>query len=336
LPPSEEAVLPAKALRIGGEVLLGEREEIPQRRDGKLVCLMVMRRIESMLRLQMGILVAVCALVMSMFGVAQAADTNSEMITEWEPWSAEIEGGIETEQDIIAYTDDLCFQRDYVRQALEIMGLTHTLYYADPAGFEAALQAGGWEIILVNHNLIHSVSNSWDEIHAALLAGAKVAVATYDADGSNDYSGFVDDLYMAIGADAVVADVAEPNDVHIWLPQRFVISLLTPIVGTVFDDPDTTMNCYIDDGDEMLVTDWLAAVQGWMPDYADEMGSTVNRNGDCGSVFMSWLPDNYWDDDNVNAWPDGAELWMNILEGFLTGATATETGTWGQVKSLYR
>lgn len=266
----------------------------------------------------------------------QAADTNSESITEWEPMVVEVQGGVELEQDIIVYTDDLCFQRNYVLDALDIMGLSYTAHIADPMGFETALQAGGWEIILVNHNLIHLVSYSWDEIHSALLGGAKVAVATYDADASDDYSGFVDDLYQAIGANSVTADLGTPNDVFVWLPQRFVIDLLSPIPGTVFDEPDTTMNCYIDDGDEMEVADWLAAVQGWMPDYDVNTGATVNQYGDCGSVFMSWLPDNYWDDDNVNAWPDAVELWMNILEGFLTGATAVETGTWGGVKALYQ
>ena len=262
--------------------------------------------------------------------------TNSYAVTEYAPHAEVVQGVMGNTQTIIVYSDDLCYGNNHVVTALDNMGLTYTLHYADPGGFEANLQSAAWDIILVNHDLVFELSNSWDEVHAALLAGSKVAVATFDADGSQDYSGFVDDLYMAIGADAAVMDIMDADPVYGWLGQRFVLNALTDISASVFNLPDSIINCYIDDGDHLEVTDWTAAVQGWAPAYDVMLGATVNRNGDCGSVFMSWLPDNFYDDDNSNGTYDAVELWMNILQGFLTGATAVEGETWGGLKVLYR
>jgi hypothetical protein len=260
---------------------------------------------------------------------------NCQTPCEGNPQSGFVQGIIGNSETIIAYSDDVCYRNDHLITALDEMALTYYMVMDDPAALEASLQGGGWDIILVNHVGYHAVSNSWDEIHAALLGGAKVAVATYDADGSNDYSGYVDDLYMAIGADAAVMDIEDSDPIYGWLAQRFVLNAWADISATVFDEP-ALWNCYVDDGDHLEVSDWTAAVQGWVPGYDVTQGATVNRDGDCGSVFMSWIPDNFYDDDNGNGTYDSVDLWKNIVQGFLTGATAVEGETWGGLKVLYR
>lgn len=288
------------------------------------------------------VLVLGLALMLGSTGALMAGDpvtltrtTNSNVITDYIPWSAYVDGMIPNSQDIVVYTDDYCFSNDHVVQALDALGLGYTLFYADPVGFENALIGSDWDIVLVNHNLVLAASAAWDDVLDELENGAKVAVATFDADGSDDASGFVDELYMAIGVEDDLVDVDYPNPIYGWMPGNFVLSAYTPLAAVVFDEPDTTINCYIDDGDVCEIAE-MNAVQGWTPGYAVDMGATANRYNDCGSVFMSWLPDNYMDDDDSSGMHDSAELWMNIIQGFLTGATATEAETWGGLKTLYR
>ena len=217
---------------------------------------------------------------------------------------------------IIVYTDDCVMGNDYVVTALTDMGLAYTLYSSDYAGFEAALAGGTWDIVLVNHDCYYELSYAWDDVVNAYMGGSKIAVATFDWDGSNDYSGYVDDL-LALGEHTWAQDIIDQPPVYVWNADPVFTGLPTMLTSPF-------SGSYIDEGD---VWSWTTAEAGITPDPEVRMADCNIRG--CDLIFFGFVV------DELGA-ADGVAIWKNVLTYFLTGPSAVDHVTWGAVKTLVR
>jgi hypothetical protein len=220
---------------------------------------------------------------------------------------------------IVVYSDD-SYGNDYVLDALNQLGLGYDLYWGDPAGFEAAVQTGTYDMIIVNHETIFSLSDAWDDIAAELVGGTKVIVSTFDCDGSDDYSGGGMADILGFAGHEWHYDLQLAQDIygwgHFWGP--LWTGMPNPCVPVTPDD-------YIDEGDAI----WGYpdnSFAGWVPTFTD--GEIAMNTFCCRIIVACWLADEYSADCTV-------QWWKNSILFLVEGPTAAELTTWGSVKALY-
>ena len=251
---------------------------------------------------------AIVAAMVLVAGSAFAA-SNSVVTVETTPVFEQVPG-IDT-QSIVVYTDD-CYGYDLVLTALNQLGLGYDLYWFDYAGFETAVASGAYDVIIVNNACYYECSYAWDDIYNEFMAGKAGVIATFDWDGSNDYSGYVDEL-LALNDHTWAGDLQNATPVYAWNMDPVFTG--TDGVLSVFTDG------YIDNGD---VWNWTTAEGGIQPVPTPGM---ANVNLACPRIYIGFAPDEYEQADVV-------QMWKNCILWVISGPTATEHTTWGSVKSL--
>lgn len=260
-------------------------------------------------RLLLGLLLS--ALVLTT-GSALAA-TNAAVPSTVTPYNTVV-GGVRTD-NILVYSDD--YQaHDYLLAALNAEGLAYTLFYGDPTGFRTAVQSGAYNAIFVSHENYFEVSYAWGDLINAYNAGAKLAVFTFDWDGSHDYSGRVRDL-LALGEHTQSRDIATQGSVYVW-NQNPIFTGLSATLTSPYS------GAYNDEGDSW---NYLTAESGW---FAAPTPGGANLNlGEC-LVLGGFTADEL-------SSADGVTLWRNVIDYVLgCGSSATEASTWGALRSIYR
>jgi hypothetical protein len=256
------------------------------------------------------------ALVLVMLASSAFAIDNSRGQLGHKPHSERVPGL--RVMSVVAYTDD--YQGyDYIVDALNQLGMGYDLYMSDPDGFEVAVQTGNYDLILVNHENYFTVSNAWDDIAAELAAGKKAIVSTFDCDGSDDYSGGMDDILGFAGHEWNY-DVQTAGDMygwdHFWGP--LWTGMPNPCVPVM---PDA----YFDEGDGIFgYADNSFA--GWTPAFSD--GDIAMNTFCCSIIVACWVADEYSPECAI-------QWWKNSILFLTEGPTVTARTTWGSVKALY-
>lgn len=254
----------------------------------------------------------IAAVIMVLLAGSALAVSNSPVQNGPAPYHMVVPGA--RTQNIVVYTDD-CYGYDYVLDALAAEGLAYTLYYADYAGFEAAVASGLYDMILVNHECYFECSYTWDTLINAYNAGASMAVFTFDWDGSNDYSGRVRDL-LALGLHTFAFDVQTQGPVYVWNADP----IFTGLPATI---PPAMPDIYFDEGDSWS---YETAESGWTPTPSQPYASC---NIGCGLVLGGFTMDELSQDHAVR-------IWRNIIHYLQLEPSATRSASWSSLKTLFR
>lgn len=244
------------------------------------------------------------------------ADSNCTIPVTYNPHMETHEG--DGRASIVVYTDE-AFLAYHVITALNNLGLAYTVYYDDYIGFEMAVASGTFDVIVVDHNNYYEFSNAWDDIYNELVGGARGVICSFDWDGSNDASGYVDDVLL-LGGHTHSVDWSTCLPVYPWPPAS------NPIWGSLPAVLNPLNTGYIDDGDE-FTGDASNSFAGTT--MAFDAAHVVMNYVPCQLVLAGWTPGQYMAADAV-MW------WENAITYVLSGVTPVQEKSWGAIKTQFR
>jgi subtilisin family serine protease len=212
---------------------------------------------------------------------------------------------------ILVYADDPVRppgQQD-VDLALQALGLPYTAVYYNPDAFGAALVAGGWDLVIVDHETYYGLGQWWSEMEAFLKGGGRLLVSTFDVDGSNSEP---TTLWTTVG-------LRPAEDVSNTLPPVAWWDAAHPI----FTQPGTVpplasfTNYFFDEGDKVGALSGTATA-GFTAGPAPAQGAIIVSQDENAIVnsFIVPLGDQDADFDGTN---DAVELLRNEI-AFLAGS----------------
>ena len=254
--------------------------------------------------------VALALALVLIAGSAFASNMSKPIFHDPEPYSGQVPG-LRT-QSIVVYTDD-CYGYDLVLSALNQLGLGYDLYWFDYAGFETAVASGAYDVIIVNNACYFECSYAWDDIYNEFMAGKAGVIATFDWDGSDDYSGYVDDL-LALNDHVWATGLDNATTQYAWN--------MNPVFAGTDGILSVYTDGYIDNGDTWS---WTTA-EGGITSTPEPRTATVNLA--CPRIYIGFAPDEMEQAETI-------QMWKNCILWVTSGPTATEQATWGGVKALY-
>ena len=212
---------------------------------------------------------------------------------------------------VLVYNDDAYHRPGYtfLDQALRRLGLSYTSYYADCDGFQADLDAGGWDLLLVAHESNYCLGSLWDKIESYILSGSMAAISTFDIDGSDSTP---TTLWNTLGITAT-ADITDTSSssIFLWSPNDSLFNVPQQI-----HDFSRLSDLYHDNGDRIATVGNSVAKAGFTEAYQDNQAAIVTFNGRV--IVDSWITSAADGDENNNGLMDGVDLWMNQIS-YLTG-----------------
>ncbi len=186
--------------------------------------------------------------------------------------------------------------------ALQNLGESYTLYYADWVGCESALGSGMYDFAFIDNSCYFPSDSTFTAIDTFINAGGRAMINSFDMDA------FAGHPLWATAGVAWSSDVAlsPPPPVYRWEPDHAAVSGW-PSDPLQFDDN------YIDDGDRIDALGSASMLAGYTAAPGGGEGAFALRN-DNEVLVSSFCIDNlaYRDDDGDSV-PDCAEIWQGAM-----------------------
>ena len=208
-------------------------------------------------------------------------------------------------EQILVYTDDyvLAPQNRYPIVALDNLGKSYTHVADDPATFRTTLASQTWDIVIVSHCNWYDMGNSWTELDAYVQGGGRLALSTFDVDGSHSEA---TTLWSTLGA-SYVSDIPDPpQPVYRWNTAHAIFTVPNAVPNLI-----VATDGYIEHGDHLSVGSGTP-LAGFTISYSANDVAIVEANSG-GTILMSFLLCEFRGDQDTDGKLDAVELWENVI-----------------------
>jgi hypothetical protein len=245
------------------------------------------------------------ALILPAYGSDERNQNSDALATPSQPQAPEVVKHTGAVEQILVYTDDYVLSPSvrYPIVALDNLFKSYTHVADDPVTFRTTLASQTWDIVIVSHNNLFDMGNSWTELDAYVQGGGRLALSTFDVDGSHSEA---TSLWWTLGAVYVLSIPDPPQPVYRW-------NLAHPI----FTNPNAVPNLivatdgYIDHGDHVSVGSG-APLAGFTPSYSTGDAAIVEANN-TETILMSFTLCEFRGDQDTDGTLDAVELWENVI-----------------------
>jgi hypothetical protein len=233
------------------------------------------------------------------------AGTNQRSVTAVE----EVHGL--TRSGILVYLDHGDSSYGPIDDILNDMGIAYTVYYEDVTGFQSAISAQNWDMIICDHNNYYGIGNCWSELETYVENGGKLLLTSFDIDGSNSET---TTLWNTIGL-LWTTSLSSAVPSYLWDTSHPIFNQPNSVPSGITPEYE-----YSDNGD--LVTAISGLCIAGNTSVATTGHGTIFVSGSYpvivnSSLFSGTTSD--LDSDGIN---DAYELYQNEIE-YLIGGTAS-------------
>lgn len=210
-----------------------------------------------------------------------------------------------TVEQILVYTDDYVVAPParYPIVALDNLGKSYTHVMDNPPTFRTTLASQTWDIVIVSHCNNFDMGNSWTELDAYVQGGGRLAIATFDVDGSHSEA---TTLWTTLGA-SYWSDNPNPQPVYRWAPGHAIFTIPNSVGDLTVFTPG-----YIDNGDDLGTGGPNEALAGFVTIPTNGHVAIVEWNSGK-TILMSFLLCEFRADQDTDGKLDAVELWENVI-----------------------
>ena len=250
------------------------------------------------------------------------------------PWSkvyAPVREAVVPGLAILLYADDYYHPapNTFVDQALQYWGYGYTAHYdGDFSGFVADLTGGtAWDLVIFAHENYGTDTSVFDALNTYALGGGRLIFQTWQMDGGGDSYAYTYPLFQTLGFNLVEANYDPPWNTYWWDP-------IHPFFNSPMTVPEFTSltqyryGTYGGRGDADRGFTAVAGFVSGQPTAISIPGYAALVVGNGGkTIFKAFLDGQNDANLNENEYPDGAELWINMIGG-IYGGTALFGSDW--------
>jgi len=220
---------------------------------------------------------------------------------------------------ILLYADDYYHQapNTFVDQALQYWGYGYTAHYdGDFSGFVADLTGGtAWDLVIFAQENYSTDSSVFDALNTYALGGGRLIFQTWQMGGGGDSYAYTYPLFQTLGFNLVESNYDPPWNTYWW---DFTHPFFTTPM-TVPQFTSLTGGRYGTYGGRGDADPGFTAVAGYVSGqptaiYVPGYAALVVGNGGR-TIFKAFLDGQNDANLNGNEYPDGAELWINMIGG---------------------
>lgn len=225
----------------------------------------------------------------------------------WQPTSPS------SSPSVLIYADDAYHRapNTYLDQALRSLGWSYTAhYFGDWAGFEADLAAGAWDLVLVANDAWSPPVSTLTALDDYVRGGGKLALHSWDVGSYYDHP-----LWTTLGLNWVSDDYSPPDPVYWWASKH-------PAFTSPHSVPEFTAltdSRYYIYGERVEPLSGFIALAGYTSPGPDPNEAALILGQDGRTIFKGFLDGQNDADLDADSWPDGVELWINLISNLANG-----------------